>query len=348
MKRTPIARTNNHWVCLITVLLLCSSKLSAAPIEVINSPGLFWQENLISNVNKIDRFLGDQFTGELSSVRIIRSYMSPEYDLARHQIYIDESYTPVELYHEYAHKVLDDMLIKRCAAIRYFNLRRSFEDRDPVQVLREVELEVADDVIYLQELKDLGYNKMAGNLARSIKNNQLKMQRIRDLLPEHQRYGALYSRYRGEEGELSLYQLIAPYHELFADSVSVLMTGSWNSTYVAQLDRLKRSGEELAFVKTHPKMSQQQFLEYRAFKQGLTLKEYQFSPMEQESSYTQFVPFRSHFRHLAESEYRGQPQQLLYKLAQLISDEIGQRLDSESLYRMSLPEMNGRLITGLN
>jgi len=330
-----------------TLLTLAAVAQAETEVIVVNAQTPAWEEHIERYIQRANRFLAPAFTGLPSSVRIVRTFRAPEYDLSSGVILIDQNYTPVELYHEYAHKVLDHLLLQRSEAVQYYHLRRTLHGKDLQVALDDLKDELSDDRLYLQELKSNGYQKMVNNLSRSIGWNEQLMDRLQQAQGQHLRFNHMYPHYNGETGKPSLYRLIAPYHELFADTLATLMTGQWDSIYWAQNHRLQQGEEQLAFMRLHPEMSQQQFLAYRRFQRELDLRHYQFKAEEWDSPYTQFAPARSHIRTLAETAYRDQPAQLLYNLADAIIVEIDGRLAGNESYQLTLMEKNRQLIKRL-
>jgi len=326
------------------LLLLFTGPVSAQEILVLNSPGEIWEQGVRSRISQVNRFLGDHFHPIPQSVRVARTHGTPEYDLSLKLLLLDEAYIPVELFHEYAHALLDSFLLQRSQAIQYYQLRKQIRDADVTAKISELQDEIEYDSRYLLELKQKGYTRMERNLANALLDSHLLLAKLEEARPIDHELNGMYPLYTGKTTRPSLYRVIAPYHELFADSLATMVTGQWESIYIAQLEAIEKDDYELDFSNKSPTMDTDTYLNYRSFKAGIDLKEYRFSDMEEQSIYTQFAPARSYIRRLAESSYATAKADLLSKLATAIAEEIENRLRNPQLYEMSLREQNKRLI----
>ncbi|MDI3325666.1 hypothetical protein QKW35_14905 [Pontibacterium granulatum] len=325
-------------------LMLLAAPISAQEILVLNSPGEVWEQSIRSRISQVNRFLGDHFQPIPQSVRVARTHGTPEYDLKLKLLLLDEAYIPVELFHEYAHALLDSFLLERSAAIQYYQLRKQIRDADVTVKISELQADIEDDSRYLLELRERGYTRMEGNLTRTLQESRLLLAKLEASRPIDRELKTLYSLYTSKTIRPSLYRVIAPYHELFADTLATMVTGQWESIYMTQLDAIENDDFELEFSNKSPTMDTASYLQYRSFKAGINLKSYRFSDMEQQSTYTQFAPARSYIRHLTESSYATAKADLLSKLATAIAEEIENRLRNPQHYEMSLREQNRRLI----
>lgn len=329
------------------MLLLFTGPVCAQEILVLNSPGAIWEQGIRSRINQVNRFLGDHFHPIPQSVRVVRTHGTPEYDLSLKLLLLDEAYIPVELFHEYAHALFDSFLIERSPAIQYYQLRKRIRDADVDTKISELQREIEDDSRYLLKLRAKGYTWMESNLAKAIEGSRLLLAKLKNARQIDQKLSVMYPLYSGKTERPSLFRVIAPYHELFADTLTTLVTGQWESIYMAQLKTIEMDDFELGFSNKSPAMDTDSYLNFRSFKAGIDLKEYRFSDMEGQSVYTQFAPTRSYIRRLAESSYATAKADLLSKLATAIAEEIENRLRNPQHYEMSLREQNQRLISKL-
>lgn len=311
---------------------------------MLNSPGAIWEQGIRSRINQVNRFLGDHFHPIPPSVRVVHTHGTPQYDMSLKLLLLDEAYIPVELFHEYAHALLDSLLLERSPAIQYYQLRKQIRDADVGAKISELQQDIKDDSRYLLKLKANGYTRMESNLAKAIEGSRQLLEKLEDARQIDHKLNGMYPLYTGKTTRPSLFRVIAPYHELFADTLTTLVTGQWESIYMAQLNPIEKDDFELGFSNKSPAMDRDSYLNYRSFKVGIELKEYRFSDMEAQSIYTQFAPVRSYIRRLAESSYATTKADLLSKLATAIAEEIDNRLRNPQHYEMSLREQNSRLI----
>ncbi len=345
---TRLLRVSGHkrvWQLLAP--LFVALPLHAQEILVLNSPGAVWKEGVELRIRQVNDFVGDSFQPLPATVKVARTYGTPEYDLALELLLLDEAYIPVELFHEYAHALLDIYLKQQVAAVGYFELRRRIRGKPVSEKIALLKEELADDRQYLEELKQKGYQKMATNLARAIVSSNQLLDELRIATPLDHRLAAMYPRYTGHTHAPSLYRVLAPYHELFADTLAALLTNQWDSIYMAQINLAHHRDYELKISNKHPAMNNQNYLRYRAFRTDIDLDSYEFSPEEAHSSYTQFAPTRAYIRKLAETDFNRDRSRLIARLAQVIAEELDARLSSPLLYSMPLREKNRRLIKRL-
>lgn len=331
--------------CLLTMmLLLLTGPVSAQEVLVLNSPSAIWDQGIRSRINQVNRFLGGHFHPIPQSVRVVRTHGTPEYDLSLKLVLLDEAYIPVELFHEYAHALLDSFLLQHSSAIHYYQLRKQIRDVDVNAKISELKREIEEDNRYVLTLRAKGYTRMERNLTKAIDASRQLLATLEDARQIHQKLNVMYPLYTGKTKQPSLFRVIAPYHELFADTLTTLVTGQWESIYMAQLNPTVKDDSILGFSNKSPTMNRDSYLKFRSFKAGIDLNDYHFSDLEKQSIYTQFSPVRSYIRRLVEFSYATAKADLLSKLATAIAEEIENRLSDPQYYEMSLREQNKRLI----
>ena len=315
-------------------------------VVVINAPNLPWAEKVRFHIKRVNHFLGTSFQGIPRKVRVFRTYGGPEYDISLGMIFVDEAHTPVEIYHEYAHNILDSYLTERSSAIKYYKLRHKLQGLSLLEAIDDIEAEIQDDRRLFQYLRENSYLNMANSLRRYMDSSSALLQEVKELVwLETQREGfeAMYERFLGHTAEPSLFELLGPYHELFADTLAVLITGRWNSILMTKLDLPNGAKSRYAFLQQQPEVLAAKWLEYRSFKEGVSLDNYTFSFLEAENNYSQFHPVRSYIRNLSDNLFNHAPENLLSLLADAIYEEVEERLNGSHRYQISLEQMNRQL-----
>ena len=336
---------------LVFLLMLFPSVATAAinstRIEIVNAPSPLWEERIHSELDRANRFLCQAFSELPQAVRVYRSDRGPEYDLSLGLIFIDQDYLPVHLYHEYGHKVLDHYLHGHSSVLNYYRMRdRIGRDQSLQQSMSGLERQLAEDQRFLKQLRQRHYFKLAGNLSRWIRNHT-------DLLYEAsavvhlERYLTGAFEQLGQDRQRRVFKLMAPYHELFADTLAVLMTGRWESVMMASRSTPSASLHRLGFSNYTDRIPFADILHYRTFQPRLSLQNYRFSSLEADSDYTQFAPVRSYIRELSERHFRGREAMLLLTLAEAIQQQLELRLSDVAQLDLNLKSMNQGLIDSL-
>ncbi len=333
-------------ICSLLCLVEPVASAPAAAIEVVNAPDNLWKLKVRRDIERVNGFLCDTFPLLPTRVRVVRDCRLPEYDLQRSLIFLDESYIPVELYHEYGHRVLDTLLRARSSVVGYYYLRNRLRHRSLVRAVAELELELTEDLRYLGELRRQSRWQLAQNLSRSVRRSRSLIFESSASLHLEPELSRLYPQYLGLTRQRSLHQLLGPYHELFADSLAVLMTRRWFSVHMGRngfSPVISESGGRLQGC-SFPVASMPQGQIYaRSFRSDITADSYRFSYRDSDSYYSQFAPVRAHIRQLSESHFRQRPALLLRYLADAIVGEVEDRLRHPALYSLSLADQNRRL-----
>ncbi|MEH6626357.1 MAG: hypothetical protein V7739_07930 [Motiliproteus sp.] len=336
------------WPLLLTWLLPIPvfAALTVTRIDIVNAPTPLWEEKVEVEIGRANRFLCKSFVDLPDFVRIFKTDRGPEYDTSLGMIFIHQDYLPVHLYHEYGHKVLDNYLQSRSAVLGYYRLRKRLGGDPLQQALEKLQSEIISDQQYLRQLQQKQRKKMAGNLSRWIGDHEALVFEASAVMHLDDQLDSPFKRIQTPRTSLTVFQMLAPYHELFADTFAVLMTGRWDS-----ISMVGATGDgnamRLGFVNLSPRVSHADILPYRAFNRYVVLDFYEFSEQEKDSYYTQFAPMRSYIRYLYEQQFEADPDLLVRYLAEAIQQQMELRLSSRQHLLLTLTELNKGLIASL-
>ncbi|MCW9052819.1 MAG: hypothetical protein OQJ91_11010 [Motiliproteus sp.] len=336
---------------------LATAAVNSTRIDIVNAPSQLWEERIYSEIDRTNRLLCRAFTQLPDSVRVFRSDRGPQYDLSLGMIFIGHDYLPVHLYHEYGHKVLDHYLYRHSSVLSYYQMRdriggpRSLQDS-----LLGLEQQIREDQGFLIQLRQRRLVKMAGNLSRWINDHTELIFEASAVMHLEERLAKVFEQL-GSDSPAARYRLLAPYHELFADTLAVIMTGRWQSVMMAAAGGINRQSiltepipfepSQLGFNSYFSNVVVPDVLHYRSFQRHLSVEEYRFSRLEGDSNYAQFAPVRSYIRGLAEQQFENSKAMLLLILAEAIQQQLELRLSEPKLLQMDLKAMNRGLIDSL-
>lgn len=175
--------------------------------------------------------------------------------------------------------------------------------------------------------------KILQNLSRSIQRNARILEVLEGSLPDEAKYKPMTEK-------TDFFALIAPYHELFADTLTVALADDWSLMSETSKASLEKSGETLNVPAGG---SAEQVFWHRGFHPGLSAESYAYAEWEAKDNYTQFAPVRSALREKLEAVAVTQRDRLILALAAAISEEFEERVSAPPLHAISLKEKNLRL-----
>lgn len=329
---TPALRLLLRLACILPLTALAAGGADPA-----------WEAEVQHHLERARSFLCPGLEAPPGEPSVRLSPLGAEYDQLQDVIYLDRDFLPVALYHEYGHWLLDHYLERRAEALAYYELRRRLWGHPLAEASHALAQEREYDRRLLAQLQRRGLLDLAENLDRYMAGRQALQREVNTLLAREDRYGSRYAQFDGRGPGPSLYALVAPYHELFADSVAVMITHSWNAVLMAAGPApTSPTRRGLAGSGRRPEV-----LPLRAFRRGVRLDDPAAAPRLPGDPYSAFAPVRSLIRELAETGYRARPTQLLGVLADAIVEDLTERLDSPRHYQRTVRDLNRRMLERL-
>ena len=240
-------------------------------------------------------------------------------------------FNPEMITHELGHVFLDSYLREKSLGWTYFLAMVLAGAKDIPSAIKSNEKALSSFNAAKKEFKQKGLP--IKNILSSINVTEYKLKLLYKVAP----YESLYER---SFPQANYNSILAPYHELFADCLSVLVAGDWN----VMVPAVKELVDEYDISLSLPEgMSLELYLPYRGFTMVLDKKNYKYSKIEEQNNYTQFPVFRSFFRETYESDLY-EPKFMLEALGEAIVLEFESLVQQPIWNPLTLKEKNARLI----
>lgn len=321
-------------VAVLSFLFLCATT-AQAEVHYLFMPDDSWQPAIEKILKDVDQNLGTEWKPQLSLVVAFNPDVEVSFDFHKKAIFLGQQDQP-SISHEYGHFLLDQYMEKNSPAWRYFFFRLlTLRGKMVSESIGYFESEVTK---LEGAIEDFKANPNAGdivkNLEKALGETRHNLGIAKQVLVEEGTYGDSF-------GGMGTFRALEPYHELFADALTVLPQGDWQMMEKTSRKLLKMRGETLLV----PKGATEDLIQkHRRFQKGLSLDTYNFQDWEKKSSHSQFPIVKSYLRQLVEVQGVS-PGKVVSALGKGILEEFdafasGQWDQSES----SLKERNQRLL----
>mgnify|MGYP003393274940 CR=1 FL=1 len=316
----------------VSILLALFVAISAWAADQTETPEARRTKTL-SILRKVDAFMKNKVQPSPQLVIVISDMNGVAYSSRGNAIFVSQLIEPL-LIHEYGHALLDEYLVQNSEAWLYFKARRMFDRKTLPQAVADMRTSVANLEKTLSEFKiSHPGSEFVTNLERSLRKENITLSFLISALP-------LDEKYKHHHEQVDFFSLLAPYHELLADTLAVVMANDWN-LMSDQLREYNRTSDEKMVVPEGA--TEEKIFWHRGFHRDVAVENYDFKSWEEENPYTQFAPMRSYLRSLFEDLDESSKHLRLILLAKAIQMELDERVQNKSLHQITAKEKNQRL-----